>query len=83
MLGFDFFRHYPGMKTNDVYCDEVFDRPGFDRAFRILASDCLDTEFIRVGPIWSSDKEFYQVMDDYFTLIHYPEFEKRIESGKL
>ena len=83
MLGFDFFRVHKGMTTNDVYCEQIFIKPTFHRPFVILSKDCKETEFVRVGPIEPSDHDYWDELSTWFTLIDYPELERRIERNEL
>jgi hypothetical protein len=83
MLGFDFFRIHPGMKSNDIYHDHLCRYKNFHKAFNVLSDDCLNTEFVRVGPIVEEDVNYFHVMKDHFTFIGYPEFEERLQDEKL
>lgn len=83
MIGFDFFRIHPGMKSNDIYHDHLCRYKNFHKAWNMLSADCPDTEFIRVGPIVEHDINYFKVMEENFTFIDYPEFEQRLENDKL
>jgi len=59
MIGFDFFRLIPGMKTNEIGTGQLVRGLNVDTAFNKLFVDCPDTEFIRVGPIHTTQFDFF------------------------
>ena len=84
MFGFDFFQIKQGMTRNDIYHDKLLGNRNAHRSFLVLAKHCVDTEFIRVGPVVDEEDEaFFGVLQPHFTLIDYSEFEGRLANREL
>jgi hypothetical protein len=67
------------MTRNDLYYNTLCEGPGIERGYNVLAENCPDVEFIRVGPILDADIEFYKLFTRY-KFITYDEFEEILKT---
>lgn len=78
MFGIDFLRTYPGQSSNSTH-GGLCEGPGIERGWNLLRSNFPDVEFIRVGPVFDEDKDFYDKLVG-FKFITYKKFDRVLKT---
>lgn len=58
LIGIDFYQQVPD-EINDIYHENLPEKPGIERAWNVLVNDHPKTRFVRVGKIHDEHREYF------------------------